>query len=164
MLPAPATEVLPSFELPTTAGILVRSQLLRGRLCTILILLGSGWDDAWNRAVAEVEGELRDWGAELVPVVAAPEEDASRVAGSFQEPVLIDADGALHRRLGAVDGDGAPRPPLLVVERGGVIRWRLDRPDRGPLDLAPAVEWARYLGIQEPECGTCVPAWPAEFR
>jgi hypothetical protein len=24
------------------------------------------------------------------------------------------------------------------------------------------VAWLRYLNILEPECGTCVPAWPLE--
>ena len=30
-------------------------------------------------------------------------------------------------------------------------------------DLAASLEWIRYLGIREPECGTCVPAWPPEL-
>jgi hypothetical protein len=164
MLTPAATDLLPAFDLPGTDGNRVRSRLLRGRLCTILLLLGSGLDEEWNRAVAEVEGELRDWGAELLPVVAAPAEGAARGARSVHAPVLIDADGALHRQLGAADAEGRPRPALLIVERGGAIRWRFDRTDDGPVDLTPAVEWARYLGIQEPECGTCVPAWPAEYR
>ena len=29
-------------------------------------------------------------------------------------------------------------------------------------DLTEALSWLAYLNILEPECGTCVPAWPLE--
>jgi hypothetical protein len=50
---------------------------------------------------------------------------------------------------------------LLVVHRTGTIYWRSPiRTDE--LDLDEALPWLGYLNVLEPECGTCVPAWPVD--
>jgi AhpC/TSA family len=164
---------LPMLELPDAAGRPVSLRFYRGRLSLVLVLTGEGGDQEWIAAAAAAEREMRDWGAEVLWIAAAPEPGrgpsaaeallGAGVAGT----VLIDAGGEAHRRLGAVDAAGRrrthARPALIVADRLGEVRYRLDRDGAGPVDLQPAVEWARYLGVIEPECGTCVPAWPAEY-
>jgi hypothetical protein len=140
-----------------------------GRPSIVLVLAGEGDDQDWIAAAVAVEGEMRDWGAEVLWLVAVPDAgrappaaEALRRAGAAGR-VLVDAGGEVHRRLGAVDPAGRARPGLIVADRVGEIRCRVDRQGAGPVDLRPAVEWVRYLGVIEPECGTCVPAWPAEY-
>ena len=55
----------------------------------------------------------------------------------------------------------AHEPTLIVADRNGTFYWRA--PDEaGRPDLDEALSWLQYLNILEPECGTCVPAWPSE--
>jgi len=169
----PTPSALPWFELPDEHGTLVRSDALLARLAVALALVGRAADREWIAAVAAVEGEMREWGVDTVWIaIPGAGEDAARVARALRRAgaagrLLLDRDGALHRRLGAADGPlpvdaaGNARPALLIVERGGTVRYRLD--GGAPPDPGPAVTWARYLAVLEPECSTCAPAWPADL-
>lgn len=154
---------LPPFELPDTRGLPVRSSFFLGRLAIALALAGEEVDDAWIAQAVAAERQMREWGVETLWVAAVPPDKRvspvveALLAAGAAGLILIDAGGRLHRKLAATD---VPRPALLVLERGGEVRCRIDRVENEPFDLRPAVEWARYLAVLEPECGTCVPAWP----
>jgi hypothetical protein len=81
-----------------------------------------------------------------------------RSQAGLRGPDLADSDGRVHARL------EVEHPSLIVADRNGTIYWRYWRAPvaAGQPAFDEAVSWLRYLNILEPECGTCVPAWPLE--
>jgi peroxiredoxin len=150
-------ERLPIVALPDTKGELIPLARFRGQLSLALFLAGDGSERAGLAPLIGIELELRAWGAQTVLVVAnaAQEAEELRQEFGFAGYTLLDLEGALHRRLGAVDAAGRPQPALLIADRGGELSYRVDFPHVSAEALHEAVDWARYLGIQEPECGCC---------
>jgi peroxiredoxin len=148
---------LPAFELPAAGGGRVRSWDYKSRRHLVLWLAGPAPD---RRALAEVaarEPEVQAEGAVLLVVLAASRERAEQIRSEsgLRGPVLADGDGRVHARLEAHE------PTLVVADRNGTIYWRAPV-EAGRPDLDEALSWLQYLNILEPECGTCVPAWPTE--
>jgi hypothetical protein len=115
------------------------------------------------RRLLRFQAQVADWGGALLAIVAGTRDIAASLRRKSGAGVrfLADPGGELHRRLGqAVSGQ--PVQGALVFERGGVLRYRLP-PHPSEAEIHEALEWIRYLGIREPECSTCVPAWPAEW-
>jgi hypothetical protein len=149
---------LPAFELPAVGGGSVRSWDYRGRRHLVIWLAGREPDRGALEHVAAREVEIRAEGAELLVVLLGSIRQAERI-GAETGPrgrILADADGRVHER---VDGLG---PTLLVTDRNGAIYWRAPVSAGAP-DIDEALSWLGYLNILEPECGTCVPAWPPEL-
>jgi hypothetical protein len=149
---------LPAFELPAAGGGRVRSWDYRGRRHLVLWLVGDRPDrDGLARAAAR-ESAIRADGAELLVIASMPREQAAeiRAGAGFRGPVLADSEGHVHARLGARE------PMLLVADRNCTVYWRAPLAGGEP-DLDEALSWLGYLNILEPECGTCVPAWPPEL-
>lgn len=148
---------LPVFALPAAGGEEVRSWDFKGRRPLVVWLAGAAPpEQALTEAAARLPA-IHAEGAALLVIVRAPLADAEalRRRTGIPAPVLADADGRIHDRL------GASRPTLFVTDRNGTIYWRAVAPDARP-DLDEALSWLGYIGILEPECGTCVPAWPME--
>ncbi len=145
---------LPAFELPRATGGGWRSWEQRGRHNWVIWLAGASPDRGDVRHAAAHQAELGDELAELILIVRGAWEPSDAGAES-PGPVLVDADGRLHARL------GAGGPTLLVTDRHGTIYWRT-RIEDFRADFAEALSWLEYLNILEPECGSCVPAWPTE--
>ncbi len=78
-----------------------------------------------------------------------------RARARLHGPILLDTDGRVHMLL------GAEQPTVLVTDRHGTAYWRAIIADDIP-DIDEALSWLAYINILEPECGTCVPAWPTE--
>jgi hypothetical protein len=55
--------------------------------------------------------------------------------------------------MGATERDGSCDPTVARADALSELYLPL---------LDEAVSWLRYLNILEPECGTCVPAWPLD--
>jgi peroxiredoxin len=149
---------VPAFELPAAGGGSVRSWDYRGRRHLVIWLAGRAPDRHAREQLAAREAEIRAEGAELLVVLLGSIRQAERIGAEagLRGPVLADADGRVHERLGAL------RPTLLVTDRNGAIYWRAPVPAGAP-DIDEALSWLGYLNILEPECGTCVPAWPPEL-
>jgi peroxiredoxin len=148
---------VPAFELPAAGGGQVRSWEYKSRRHLVLWLAGAAPD---RRALAEAaarEPQVQAEGAVLLVVLCGGREQAEqiRTQAGLRGPVLADSEGRVHARL------GAQRPTLVVADRNGTVYWRAPV-EAGQPDLDEAVSWLRYLDILEPECGTCVPAWPLE--
>jgi hypothetical protein len=154
-------ERLPPVALRQLTGETVAPTCFYGRLSLALFLAGDGSDANRLAALTAIEPELRSWGAETILVVAGDLAIARRLSETlpFAGTTLLDAGGELHRRLDAFDPDSRPCPALRIADRVGELRFGLDLPDSDsaplPENLAEAIDWARYLGIQEPECGCC---------
>jgi hypothetical protein len=164
--PAPLGQgaALPSFEARDLSGCEVRSRRLLGALSITLFLAGDGSLHSWLQHLPQVAEQVAAWGGTLRVVAAVGRDAAERTRQQSAAPirVVLDESGDLHRRMRETDAQGRPRPALLIFERGGILRCRVG-PESADEDLEQALEWIRYLGIREPECGTCVPAWPREL-
>lgn len=148
---------IPAFDLPAADGGRVRSWDYKSRRHLVLWLAGAAPAQRALAAAAAYEPEIVAEGAVLLLILQASPDRAAQVRADagLRGPVLADEDGRVHARL------AASSPALLVADRNGTLHWR------GPLiagqpDLDEALSWLRYLNILEPECGTCVPAWPTE--
>jgi peroxiredoxin len=148
---------LPTFELPAAGGGQVRSWDYKSRRHLVLWLAGPAPDRRVLAEVAAREPEMQAEGAVLLVVLAAPQERAEQIRSEsgLRAPVLADGDGRIHARLEAHE------PTLVVADRNGTIYGRTPV-EAGRPDLDEAFSWLQYLNILEPECGTCVPAWPTE--
>jgi predicted amidohydrolase len=149
---------LPAFELSDGAGGVVRSWDLRGRRHLVLCLMGATPDRQALRELASREPAIESEGAVLLVAVRGSPERAAELgkAAGLGRPVLADPEGRVHARL------GADVPTLVVADWNATVYWR------GPLaagesGVDEALSWLGYLNILEPECGTCVPAWPPEL-
>lgn len=148
---------LPAFDLPAAGGGRVRSWDYKGRRHLVLWLTGDAPDRRALDAAARRESLMQAEGAVFLVILQASRERAEQTcaAAGLRGPVLADQDGRIHTRLA---GD---RPVLLVADRNGTVYWRAPVLAGLP-DFDEAISWLQYLNILEPECGTCVPAWPVE--
>jgi peroxiredoxin len=148
---------LPAFELPAAGGGTVRSWDYKSRQHLVLWLAGATPDRCALVEAATREPEVQAEGAALLVMLCAPQAQAAQIRAQtgLRGPVLADSDGRVHARL------GAQHPTLIVADRNGTIYWRVPVAAGQP-DFDEAVSWLRYFNILEPECGTCVPAWPLE--
>jgi peroxiredoxin len=148
---------LPAFELPAANGSRVRSWDFRGRVHLVLWLAGPSPAENALRRAAALEPDLQAEGATLLVVLRGSRERAAALGAEagLGRPLLVDADGRVHARL------GADQPALLVVHRNSTVYWRAALGATEP-DLQEALSWLQYINILEPECGTCVPAWPVD--
>lgn len=68
-------------------------------------------------------------------------------------PLLLDHDGALHRRVGAVGDADQPAPALYVTDHYREIYAALRPGERGwPKSANDVVQWLVFVNIQCPEC------------
>ncbi len=148
---------LPAFELPAVGGGEVRSWDYKGRTALVVWLAGSVLLDSAVAQVATRDPEIRAEKAELIVIVRATDQDPDvvRARARLHGPILLDTDGRVHALL------GAEGPTLLVTDRHGTVYWREVVAGNRP-NIDEALSWLAYINILEPECGTCVPAWPVE--
>jgi peroxiredoxin len=68
-------------------------------------------------------------------------------------PLLADRDGALHRRVGALDDSDRPAPALYVTDHYREIYAALRPGEHGwPESADDVVRWLVFVNIQCPEC------------
>lgn len=148
---------LPSFTLPSAAGGEVRSWSYRGRRNLVVWFAGASPDPVAVREAAERRSEVQAEDGELLIVVRASPAAARalRERAGADAPLLADEDGEFQRAAEVAT------PTLFVTDRSRQIYWRAPAVGRPP--LTDAISWLAYLNILEPECGTCVPAWPPEL-
>lgn len=160
--------MLVPFALPDPGGKMVRRSAFRGRANLVLLFHhGAGClpcRDYLRRALER----LPDYAERhAVLLTLGPEAAAMQALAARQEAGFIALEDARHdtaRWLGLVV------PALVVADRPGEI-WAAWAPEpaASPNEAHAALpsqeevlSWLDLIEIQEPECGTCVPAWPDE--
>lgn len=148
---------VPPFDLPAAGGGRVRSWDYKGRRHLVLWLAGAATDQRALATAARREPAIQAEGAALLVILQTSCEraDQARAGAGLHGPVLADQDGRVHARL------AAHQPYLVVADRNGSMYWRAPGMSGQP-GVDEAISWLQYLNILEPECGTCVPAWPAD--
>ena len=149
---------LPTFSLPAGDGSTFHSWDYRSRRNLVVWLAGASPSTAAVQEAVGRELELSEERAVLLTILHG-DPDAARTlkhTSGFRGPVLADPDGRVHGLL------GGGTPMLLVTDQNTTVYWRMAIEDGQP-NFAEAVSWLRYIGILDPSCGACQPAWPAEL-
>ncbi|HZP81458.1 MAG TPA: hypothetical protein VFB21_07465 [Chthonomonadaceae bacterium] len=99
--------------------------------------------------------ELEAWGGE---VLVLHEEETAFADLPFRQE--RDPGGRTRRAFGGADADAV----IACLDFRGLLMdgWALRHPE--PVDWHEVAETARWVAVQEPECGTCViaPGWDEE--
>ena len=148
-------EMLPYFELPSTADGALSSRRFKGRSNLVLIFArddGCEPCERMLRGFAERYGEFVAEEAEVLGLIVGTQAEARRLAARLHLPfpLLADADGAVHAAYGAGD---AGEVVVYVADRYGEVhrRWSVEG-RQGPLPVPlEALETLRFIEIQCPE-------------
>lgn len=153
---------LEDFELKATSGKLVRLSDFRGQ--SALVVVAAGSDSATATLLASLTQEfsqVRAFQATVLLLVQKPREAAAWKAKCMKRPypTLIDGDGRVHRRLGAVSASGKPLTAIYITDRFGEVFgvYRLASGDRLPT-IKDIFDWLQFIESQCPECAS--PEWP----
>jgi peroxiredoxin len=158
--------IFPDTRLPATGGGAVELSAYRGRANLVLVLAGTGADarvDPLVRALQQHADALRTDEAQVLEIVAATPAAVPAVARrqEIEFPVLVDADGRLHRSVGAVSLDGAPSPAVFVTDRCRAVFASFELAEGQALPRAEdLLGWREFIHSPCPEC--CPPESPAE--
>lgn len=143
---------MPDLALPDRAGQRVDLSRRRGQANLVMVFLGI---DSRRAELAALLAELRAQAAEflaentrlalVIPGGAALPDEAGQ-----EFMVLVDEDGAAHRRVGAADAAGQPAAAAFVTDRFGEI-YDSSLPGEGGFTAAAMLDWLRYVEIQCPE-------------
>ena len=153
--------LFPDTTLPLASGGSLSIDSLRVRFDLVILMLGAG-------AIDPAAARLLD---ELAPARSAIEAEEGRVlavrvsdqGAAFNDwrwpfPLLLDAGGRFHARVGAVDAAGEPRASLFVTDRYREI-YIATHPGQAdwPGTADDVLQWLTFVNIQCPECNP--PEW-----
>jgi len=153
---------LPDFTLTSTLGRAIHLSDYRGH--ANLVLIFSDDNPETTQLMSDVAGhyaELKDEKTDVLAIVRAiPRQAVERTyAAAVPYPVLIDVDGSIHRRFGAVDFHGSDSSAVYITDLFGEVSAVYRTQDGQPLPtVADILDWLAFINIQCPECEP--PEWP----
>jgi peroxiredoxin len=153
-------EMFPEFTLPDIGGSSIVLESYRGRTNLVLVFAG---DEMRKRPVSVLlqqlaqAGDLTSEAAQvLVVVTSRPRAISQHRRRAF--PVLLDVDGTIHRKVGAIDAMGRPAPAVFITDRFREIYAAYLMAHTALPDAQEILDWLVFINIQCPECG--VSEWP----
>src|SRR5690348_6736490 len=153
---------LRDFQLFTADGRQIRPSDFRAHANLVLIFAGVP-TTAMNvlEEIAQHKHELQAEEAQVIAIVQATAAVAAELASTFkvQIPLLVDADGSVHRGFGAAAHDGVPAPAIYITDRYGEVfaAFRTAIGQRLPT-FDEILSWLSFVNSQCPECES--PEWP----
>jgi peroxiredoxin len=106
-------------------------------------------------AAARTDVELEDGKVLAVSASTSPISD-----WRWPFPLLLDADGRVHRRAGAVDVAGRPAPVLFTTDHYREIYGAMRAGEPGwPATAKDVIDWLVFANIQCPECNAPESDW-----
>ena len=156
--------ILPDFALPAaSSGRQVHTSDFRGR-ANLVVIADDGLSETAN-LISEADrkyGEIRNQEAAVLLIVRPLQLTAATDQESLKHPscaVLVDEDGSIHRRLGAVDAQGHDCAAIYVTDRHGEV-FGVYRKSEGQSvpDMGEILSWLEFINSQCPECEA--PEWP----
>lgn len=156
--------ILPDFALPAaSSGREVHASDFRGR-ANLVVIADDGRSETANLVSDAVRkyGEMKNQEAEVLVIVGPPQSTAAVRQESLKSlpgALLVDEDGSVHRRLGAVDAQGHDSAAIYVTDRYGEV-FAVYRRSAGQSvpDIAEIMSWLEFINSQCPECEP--PEWP----
>lgn len=157
-------QMLRDFALSSAAGKRVQLSDCRGRANLVVVLAGACGSRPrleLLRQLASRHAAILEQETQVMAVLCCSPEQAQAIKLRAQFPfvVLADADGAVHRSLGALDRRGLPRLAVYVTDRYGEVfaAWRTVAGDASPT-AQEILGWLEFINRQCPECFP--PEWP----
>jgi hypothetical protein len=159
--PGGTGELFPDATLSLASGSTLSIDSFRVRYDLVILMLGAG---AMDPAAARLLDELaRDRAAieeedGRVLAVRASDGRPMPIEWRWPFPLLLDAHGRLHSRVGAIDTDGQPTTSLYITDRYREI-YASTRPENAdwPTTVNDVLQWLTFVNIQCPECNP--PEW-----
>jgi len=156
--------ILPDFALPAAfSGRQVQASGFRGR-ANLVVIADDGRTETANliSEAGRQYAEIKDQEAEVLLIVRPLQLTAATDQESLKRlpcAVLVDEDGAIHRRLGAVDAQGHDSAAIYVTDRYSEV-FGVYRKSAGQSvpDIAEILSWLEFINSQCPECEP--PEWP----
>ena len=159
--PGGTGQLFPDATLPTRDGGTIALESFRPKWDLVMVMLGADGVppeiaqllDALAAARADVESD----GGKVLAVSASPPPVAE---WHWPFPLLLDTDGRLHKRAGAVDAAGRPAPALFTTDHYREIYGAM-RPGEANSGLSAraVIEWLLFANIQCPECNAPESDW-----
>jgi hypothetical protein len=156
--------ILPDFALPVaSSGRQVHTYDFRGR-ANLVVVADDGLSETAN-LISEVHrqyGEIKNQEAEVLLIIRPLQLTAAADQESLKHlpwVLLVDEDGSMHRRLGAVDAQGNDSAAIYVTDRYGEV-FGVYRKSVGQCvpGITEILSWLEFINSQCPECEP--PEWP----
>ena len=156
-------QLIRDFDLTSTEGRKISASDYRGRSNLVLVFAeGSTRSLKFLVGIAKGYSQIQEEQAEVLAVLQCTPEKATQVKDKAQVmfPVLVDADGGINRRMGALDGSGQPSAAIYITDRFGEVfaAFRESETQAMP-SVQEIVGWLAFVNSQCPECSP--PEWPA---
>ena len=159
--PGGTGQLFPDATLPTRDGGTIALDTFRPKWDLVMVMLGADGVppeiarllDALAVARADVESE----DGKVLAVSAS----AERIEDwRWPFPLLLDADGRVHQRAGAVDAAGQPAPTLFTTDHYREIYGAMRPGDSTwPTTAKDVIDWLVFANIQCPECNAPESDW-----
>jgi peroxiredoxin len=151
-------KLMPDFALPNATGERVRLSDYRNR-ANLAVIFSGGMDtqevEALISGLMDYRARFGEESGEALVVLPMTQEAVWRMQRGLNPPfpLLVDPDGAVHRRLFATRGDNAPFFTVYVLDRYGEIFGILQEPveSASPQVMEEIYEWLRFIELQCPE-------------
>jgi len=155
--------ILPDFALPVAfSGRQVQASDFRGR-ANLVVIVDDGLSETAN-LISEADrqyGEIKNQETEVLLIIRPLQLTAATDQESLKQLpcALVDEDGCIHRRLGALDAQGHDSAAIYVTDRWGEV-FGIYRKSGGQSvpDIAEILSWLEFINSQCPECDP--PEWP----
>lgn len=153
--------LLRDFSLETASGKKVSLSDYRGRASLVLVFPGDEKISKLLSVLAIHDAEIKQQEAEVL-VIGWPGHD--RLQESKDQPhvpyaVLIDRDGRLRERFGAVDAQGCACSAVYITDRFAEVFAAYRKRDGQKLPtFTEILSWLEFVNSQCPECEA--PEWP----
>ncbi len=159
--PGGTGHLFPDATLPTRDGGTITLDTFRPKWDLVMVMLGaSGVSAELARLLDALAASRADVEAEDGKVLVVSANGAPITEWRWPFPLLLDADGQLHRRIDAVDATGRPTPALFITDHYREIYGAL-RPGEAtwPANAKEVIEWLTFANIQCPECNVPESDW-----
>ena len=155
-------QLIRDFELTSTEGRRVSITDYKGRFNLVLVFAdGRPSSLEFLTGVAKAYGEIRDEQAEVLAVLECAIQRATRLKEETRAPfpVLADADGRMHRLIGAHDSSGQPTMAVYITDRFGEVFVAFREAEKQSMPTTQEIlGWLTFVNSQCPECSP--PEWP----
>jgi mycoredoxin-dependent peroxiredoxin len=158
-------QLIREFTLTSTLGQEISISDYRGRSNLVLVFAAGGVGNPDFKILAEIAADhnrFQDEQTQVVAIMQCTQEKAARIKqeANLPFPLLVDADGRIHRSAGATDKSGHPTTAIYITDRFGEVFavYRVAEGQTKP-SAQEIIKWLTFINIQCPECGH--PEWPA---
>jgi len=159
--PGGTGQLFPDARLPTRDGGTITLDTFRPKWDLVMVMLGAeGVSPGMAQLLDALAAARTDVEAEDGKVLAVSASVTPTGDWRWPFPLLLDADGHVHQRAGAVDVAGRPAPALFTTDHYREIYGVMHPGEPSwPTTAKDVIDWLVFANIQCPECNTPESDW-----